>query len=72
MQLSPTSWPSTSRLGQMEEHRIDRTGPPAPLADAGPEFVCDDGSGTFLMKLYSRVDFAEPELSFGIPTREIP
>ena len=32
------------------------------------EFVCDDGSGAFLMKLYSRVDFAEPEASFGIPT----
>lgn len=35
------------------------------------EFVCDDGSRTFLMKLYSRVDFAEPEASFGIPTWEI-
>ncbi len=35
------------------------------------EFVCDDGSGTFLMKLHSRVDFAKPEAEQDTPTWEI-
>ena len=35
------------------------------------EFVCDDGSGTFLMKLYSRVDFAKPGAEQDTPTWEV-
>jgi hypothetical protein len=35
------------------------------------EFVCDDGSGTFTMRVHSRVDFAKPESEQDIPTWEI-
>ena len=35
------------------------------------EFVCDDGSGTFTMKLPSRVDFAKPESEQDPNTWEI-
>lgn len=35
------------------------------------EFVCDDGSGTFTMKLHGRTDFAKSESQQDIPTWEI-
>jgi len=34
-------------------------------------FVCDDGSGTFTMKIHYRGDFAKPESQQDIPTWEI-
>ncbi len=35
------------------------------------EFICDDGSGTFTMRIHSRADFAKPESQQDIPTWKI-
>ena len=32
------------------------------------EFVCEDGSGTFVLKTHSRVDFAKPKNEQDTPT----
>ncbi len=44
--------------GVMEWYRVD-------------EFVCDDGSGTFTMRVHSRFDFAKPVSEQDLPTWEI-